>query len=112
MTVWAQLVIASPLVTDLRVATDLLASPGLYVSDSLLIVPRDSGLKLIEMNGIVRAWAAQSKLTAPPPRAVVLRMSPEGVLPGEVRFYSTRGPANMRPRLRVSYVPRVTFGVP
>ena len=112
VTVWAQLVIASPRVTDLRVATDLLAAQGSFVTDSLLTVPRDAGLKFIEMNGIVRAWAGQAALTAPPPRAVVLRMSPEGVLPGEVRFYSTSGPVATRPRLRLSYIPKVTFGVP
>ena len=115
VTIWAQLVLASPLVTDLRVASNLLATQGLYVTDSLLTVPRDSGVKEIEMNGAVRAWAAQARLTTgppPPPRAIVLRMSPEGVLPGEVRFYSSRGPVDKRPRLRVSYVPKVTFGVP
>jgi hypothetical protein len=112
VTVWAHLVVASPRVTDLRVATDLLAPAGLFVGDSLRVVPRDSGLRLIEMNGIVRAWAGQSGLVEPPPRAVVLRMSPEGVLPGELRFYSTRGPVAKRPRLRLSYIPKVTFGVP
>jgi hypothetical protein len=112
LTVWAELVIASPRVTDLRVAADLLAPQGLFVTDSLRTVPRDSGLKLIEMNGIVRAWAGQSALTEPPPRAVVLRVTPEGVLPGEIRFYSSTGPVAKRPRLRLSYIPKVTFGVP
>jgi len=43
---------------------------------------------------------------------VVLRAAPEGLLPLEARFYSSTAPAGLRPVMRISYVPRATFGVP
>ncbi len=110
--VWPQMVLASPYVSDLRLASQLVASPGVYVQDSLRVAPGDSGVKTIEMNALVRQWAVQSALAEPPPRAIILRASPEGVLPGQVCFAGSTGPVSSRPRLRLSWVPRIVYGMP
>ena len=60
---------------------------------------------------VVRGWRAPVYDVTP--RALVLRVADEGYEPGELRFYSSEAadPA-LRPRLRITYVPRVTFGQP
>ncbi|MGH7655815.1 MAG: hypothetical protein ACREN6_14250 [Gemmatimonadaceae bacterium] len=112
MTVHAQVVLASPQVTDLRRAANIISAPGLDVDDSLLISPRDSGQKVFDMFLLLRAWAAQDALLYPPPRAVVLRASPENVLPFEASFFNSSSPESVRPAMRISYVPKITYGVP
>jgi hypothetical protein len=36
----------------------------------------------------------------------------EGQLPGEINFFSTKSPLAVRPRLRITYVPQTSYGVP
>ena len=112
ITIHAHVALAGPHVTDLRRATNVISAPGLLVNDSLLVTPADSGVRSIEMFGLLRAWAGQRVLVNPPPQAIVLRASPESVLPAEARFYSTTAGATLRPVMRISYIPRATFGVP
>jgi hypothetical protein len=112
MTIQAQVVLAGPQVTDLRRASNIISGPGLNVNDSLLISPRDSGQKVVDMFLLLRSWAAQDALPYPPPRAIVLRASPENVLPFEASFFGTTGAAAVRPMMRISYIPKITYGVP
>jgi len=42
----------------------------------------------------------------------VLRASPENVLPFEASFFNSLSPAAVRPMMRISYIPKITFGVP
>ncbi|MBI1810030.1 MAG: hypothetical protein HYR75_09055 [Gemmatimonadetes bacterium] len=112
ITVKTHPVLAGPLVTDLRRAATILGSSGIGVYDSLLVVPTDTGVKNVEMYGLVRLWGAQVSLLAPPTRSVVLRASEESLYPTEVRFYGTNAPPALRPSMRITYIPKVTFGVP
>lgn len=112
MTVHAQVVLANPQVTDLRRAANIISAPGLDVDDSLLIAPRDSGQRIFDMFLLLRAWASQDALLYPPPRAVVLRASPENVLPFEASFFNSSSPASVRPAMRISYIPKISYGVP
>ena len=115
MTIHAHVVLASSTVRDLRRAANIISSTGLDVTDSLLVSPRDSGLKTIDMFALLRAWRAQGQSTTillPPTRSIVLRASPENVLPFEASFYSSNGPVSVRPAMRISYIPSITFGVP
>jgi hypothetical protein len=112
MTIHAQVVLAGPQITDLRRAADIISAPGLDVDDSLLIAPRDSGQRVFDMFLLLRAWKTQDALLYPPPRAVVLRASPENVLPFEASFFNSASPAAVRPSMRISYIPSITFGVP
>jgi hypothetical protein len=112
MTIQAQVVLAGPQVTDLRRASNIISAPGLNVNDSLLISPHDSGQKIVDMFLLLRSWASQDVLPYPPPRAIVLRASPENVLPFEASFFNSLSPAAVRPMMRISYIPKITFGVP
>ncbi len=105
-------VLASPLVTDLRRAATILGSTGVGIYDSLMVAPGDTGVKAIEMYGLVRLWGNQASLLAPPTRSIVLRSEWESISAGEVRFYGTNAPLALRPTMRITYIPRVTFGVP
>ncbi|HYD53362.1 MAG TPA: hypothetical protein VEA99_12065, partial [Gemmatimonadaceae bacterium] len=64
----------------------------------------------IEMAGLVRQWRVSG--VEAPLRSVVLRVPFEAERPGEVRFFSREAAAPLRPRLRLVYVPRTTFGQP
>ncbi|MFI5244564.1 MAG: hypothetical protein ACHQQR_05010 [Gemmatimonadales bacterium] len=112
MTIQAQVVLAGPQVTDVRRAANIISAPGLDVTDSLLISPRDSGQKIVNMFLLLRAWRAQDALLYPPPRAIVLRASPENVLPFEASFFNSASAPSLRPMMRISYIPSITYGVP
>jgi hypothetical protein len=112
MTIQPQVVLAGPGVTDLRRAANIISAPGLDVGDSLLITPRDSGQVTVDMFLLLRAWKVQDALLYPPPRALVLRASPENVLPFEASFFNTLSPASLRPSMHISYIPSITFGIP
>lgn len=108
----AQVGLASPQITDLRRAASIIGSPGLLISDSVLAFPSDSGVKSFELYSLVRAWGAQALVANAPPRTVILRASAEGTFPAEIRFFSTTAPAAVRPVMRISYIPNVSYGVP
>ena len=97
------------LVTDVRRAIDLSAAGTFNGLDSLRLVPGDSTTKKLNVLALVRSW---SVLPANILRALVLRSSNEGAEPAEARFYSSEGPVAFRPKLRITYLPRVDRAVP
>ena len=110
LTILTQTVVAGEAVTDVYTASQFLSAPGNFPVDTLRLVPRDSGTKLLEIINVVRAWRFVG--TSRTPRALVLRVPEEGLKAGEVNFFSIDGPAAVRPRLRLTYVPRRGFGLP
>lgn len=110
LTLIAQPVTAGAAVTDVFTASQFLASPLSFPVDTLRLIPRDSGEKSLEIVNVVRAWRIVG--AARTPRALVLRASQESRRAGEVNFFSVDGPAAVRPRLRLTYVPRRGFGLP
>lgn len=110
--VHTHVVLASPQVTDIRRASTFLSQAGLVVQDSLNLSPRGAGVKEIELYPLVRGWALQAGQTNAPPRAVVLATSNEGTLPLIATFYSTTAGPGLRPRMRLTYIPKVGFGTP
>lgn len=110
LTVITHAVIAGPAITDIYTASQFLGAPGNFPVDTLRLVASDSGEKSLEIVNIVRAWRFVG--TARTPRALVLRVPEEGLRAGEVNFFSVDGPAALRPRLRLTYVPRRGFGLP
>ena len=100
---------ATSLVTDIRRAIDLSAEGIFNGLDSLRIVPGDSGTRKLNVLTLVRSW---SILPANIARAIVLRSSHEGAEPAEVRFFSSEAPVAFRPKLRITYLPRVDRAVP
>jgi hypothetical protein len=103
-------VLSSPKVTDVRTAITFLGSPFSYGVDSVRAVAKDSGLKSFELVNLFRFWRAVGDSNST--RAIVLTASQEGSVPGEINFASLESAAALRPRLRITYVPRRGFGLP
>jgi hypothetical protein len=100
--------IARPVLDVGRAALLLTASPGLFEQTR---APRDSGLVRFELAGTIPFyWRPTSEDELP--RVIVLRSAREGQFPSEFYFYSSEAPAGLRPRIEISYVPRVDFSLP
>ncbi|MGH7664981.1 MAG: hypothetical protein ACRENI_11900 [Gemmatimonadaceae bacterium] len=102
------LVTANASVTDPAKAS-LFFVTGIRV-DSLVIDPDDSDVQVLDIVNLLRIWLSQDPEETP--RAIVLFTESEGTLPGSFRFYSSEAAADLRPRLRLTYIPRVGFGLP
>jgi hypothetical protein len=103
-------ILASPVVTDLSSALQFLSAPGSFGLDSISTAPADSGLRSFEMVGLVRTWRGQPATVSP--RSIALLSAVEGQLPGQIDFFSTRAPVAVRPRLRITFVPQTSYGLP
>ena len=111
ITVYPQMVLAGSIITDPARAALILSPPRSFGVDTLLLLPGDSGVVTLQLVDLVRrAWASAPADTLP--RALVLRARTEGALPAEIRFFSREADPSVRPRLRLSYVPRIDFGLP
>ncbi|MBC7895904.1 MAG: hypothetical protein H7066_10845 [Cytophagaceae bacterium] len=102
-----QLVLAGEEVTDYARAAGLLSA---FPVDTLRVSAADSGVKQIEVAAALRQWTTENPYKQQ--RAIVIRANDEALTIGEARFYSTRAASHLRPRLRVSYSLRTTFGIP
>lgn len=109
ITIYPQVVRAAIELTDVVRSAGILNPPGLEI-DSLKLKPNESGLRSIEMVGALRAWQAVGPTTLQ--RAIVLRSAREGAEAPSVLFYSTEAAAALRPKLRITYVNKVDFGIP
>jgi hypothetical protein len=103
-------ILASPAVTDYQSALQFLGGAGQFGLDSLLLTPADSGLRSFEIVGLVRTWRQQPLTVSP--RTLALVSGAEGQLPDEFDFFSTKAPVAVRPRLRITYVPPTSSGLP
>jgi hypothetical protein len=109
LTIYPQVVRAALTLTDVGRSAGILNIPGLEI-DSLRIRPSDGGQRAIEIVGALREWKAVG--TTSLQRAIVLRSSTEGASAPAALFYSSEAPPELRPRLRITYVNKVQFGVP
>jgi hypothetical protein len=105
--VQANVSIATPVVEVGRAALLVRSSPGLFDQRR---APSDSGLVRFELAGTFPFWRLNPEDQLP--RALVFRALREGQFPSEFHFYSSEAPANLRPRLEISYVPTVDFVLP
>jgi hypothetical protein len=103
-------ILSGPVVTDVGSALQFLGANGQFGLDSVLLAPGDSGVRSFEIAGLVRTWRNQTLNISP--RSIALRSGAEGQLPGEINFFSTKGPLAVRPRLRITYVPQTSYGLP
>ena len=106
--IYAVPITAAPVVTDVRRLLSI-TSPAL-ASDSLRVRPADSGVRRLELVSLVRVWASTNAATTQ--RSIALTVGPEGLDPAEAVFFSSKADAALRPRLQLTYVPRVTLGLP
>jgi hypothetical protein len=100
---------ASSTITDARRIIDLTAEGPLAGLDSTRLVPRDSGLRVINVLNIARTWRT---LPNNVPRALAFRLTREGSEPGELRFFSRTAAPALRPRIRITYLPRSLGAIP
>ncbi len=96
-------------VTDLYLAASLAANGQLAGVDSVRFVPSDSGPKAINIVSLVRGWSSLDSMVT---RFVALRINGEGSNGAEIRFHDLSAPAALRPRLRITYLPRTEFAIP
>ena len=78
--------------------------------DTVYLTPGASGLTQVELANAFTIWRTQSPDSTP--RAIILRSVSEGNSPLEIRFSSSEAAAALRPRLRISFTPRVPLGLP
>jgi hypothetical protein len=103
-------VLAGAQVTDLNLLLQLTGTGSLVGIDSVRMVPKDAGLKSIELVNLFRVWRGIGEANSV--RAIVLRAKQEGSSPAELNFVSNEGPIDQSPRLQITYVPRRGFGLP
>ncbi|GAB1341548.1 hypothetical protein [Gemmatimonas sp.] len=96
-------------VTDLRRAIDLAAEGTLLSVDTARFVPSDSGQKALNVLSLTRSWRAQPTTV---PRALALRIALEGAQPAELRFFSRTAAPALRPKLRITFLPKSEFVLP
>jgi hypothetical protein len=78
--------------------------------DTVYITPGGSGQTQVELANAFAIWRTQAPDSTP--RAIILRSVTEGNLPLEIRFSSSEAALALRPRLRISFTPRVPLGLP
>jgi hypothetical protein len=104
-------ILSSPAVTDVASSLQFLGTNGQFGLESISLAPGDSGVRSFEIVGLVRTWKSQP--TTVSPRTIALRSGAEGSLPAEIDFFSTKAAlAAVRPRLRITYVPQTSYGIP
>lgn len=98
------------------IATGIVSDPARIAlligraSDSAVVTPRGSGVLDFELVRLFRRW--RNTKPADQPRVLILRTSREGSSPIELRVHDESAASGLRPRLRITYVPRVDFGLP
>ncbi|MDQ6690780.1 MAG: hypothetical protein M3Z18_09755 [Gemmatimonadota bacterium] len=100
-------VLAGKAVKDPAKASQIVTDIAL---DTVFVKPGGSGLVQVELARAFTIWRTLSPDTTY--RAIVLRSLKEGISPLEIRFSSTEAAPALRPRLRISYTPRVPLGLP
>jgi hypothetical protein len=113
------LIVAAGQEASIGRATDLAVAPvssfreslGKYAfTDSLRLLPADSGVRRFDITAAVREWRVSGPSGMR--RAIVLRVGPENTESGQLRFWSREAAAGLRPRLRIVYAPRPRTGLP
>ena len=103
-------VTAGAVVTDVARLMRLVSVNTAAAGDSLRVIPADSGAKRLELVNLVRVWrTTKAEQTQ---RSILILIGAEGLNPAEVAFFSSKAGNSLRPRLQLTYVPRVTLGLP
>jgi hypothetical protein len=103
-------ILAGSQVTDVGTIVNFAGSGTNIGLDSVRLVPNSPGLRSIELVNLFRAWREVGSENSN--RAIVLRAKQEASSAAEIDFVSTDGSLTLRPRLRITYVPRRGFGLP
>jgi hypothetical protein len=110
VTVHAVPIIGSALITDIRNVLEFAGNPANFPTSALVVTPHDSVVQLFDVVAMVRAWRLQDTIKVP--RLIAFEVRDEGRAPSAVDFYSIEAPAGLRPKLRLTYVTKITTGRP
>jgi hypothetical protein len=103
-------VLSSSLVTDPHVILGFAAVATAFQTDSLPLVPKDSGFRKVDVVRIVRSWRGEDTLKTP--RAIALLLDNEAASAPGVDFFSMEAAAGLRPQLRISFASKPSSGRP
>jgi hypothetical protein len=103
-------ILAGSQVTDVGTIVNFAGSGTNIGLDSVRLVPSSPGLRSIELVNLFRAWREVGSENSN--RAIVLRARHEASSAAELDFVSAEGSLALRPRMRITYVPRRGFGLP
>jgi hypothetical protein len=81
-------------------------------TDSLRMASDDDGTREFQVLGFVRNWRGTDPATSPRALALALNLGVEGTTGRQVDFFSTEAALALRPRLRITYLPRREEGLP
>lgn len=95
-------------VTDPAHAVTIISA---FPVDTVRLAAGDSGTKQIEVASALRSWSVENN-PFKQQTAIVLLSNDEGRGAFDVHFSSLEAAVNLRPRLRVSYSLRTSFGIP
>jgi hypothetical protein len=110
VTVYALPILSSPLITDLTRTLEFAGPPGSFGLDSMRMTPGEGAVRRLEIGTLVRSWTGTDATVTQ--RAIALRIATEGAFSPGIDFYSMEALPSLRPRLRLTYNPRTTFGTP
>lgn len=103
---------ASGRITDLRRSASLVFPTLQFGIAALVAAPADSAERRIDLIQLVREWARVAPGATGPQNAIVIQSLNEGTAAGYLEFYGPDAPPALRPKLRLSYIPRARFGRP
>jgi hypothetical protein len=103
---------AGSTVVDIRRAASLVYPALQFGINAIVAAPADSGERRIDLIQLVRQWASVPNRANGPQTSIVLQSLSEGTGPGLLEFYGPDAPEALRPKLRLSFIPRARFGRP
>jgi hypothetical protein len=103
---------AGPLIVDIRRAASLVYPSLQFGIGAIVAAPADSGVRTIDLIQLVRQWGSVTDRATGPQNAIVLQSLSEGAGAGALEFFGPDAPAALRPKLRLSFIPRARFGRP
>jgi hypothetical protein len=111
----ARLVRATKVITDPAQAAVLSVDPAsispTFFVPPVLVKPGETRVDTIPLANILLLWKSEGPGTLQ--RAIVLQSSSQGLDPRRYYLYSSAASADsLRPRLRITYIPRSGFGLP
>jgi hypothetical protein len=101
--------VTNPTVRDLYFVSALSANGLLAGVEPRRLVPSDSGPRAFNIVNVVRSWRSTDTTTT---RAIVLRIDGEGSVGTQLLFFNSTAPLALRPRVRLTYLPRAEFALP
>ncbi len=103
-------IVVSSRVADLHTILEFAGQANALAVDSVTLFPKDSVARELQIVHAIQAWRGQD--TTKTPRTIALTLASEGLTAAAVDFYSRSAPVGLRPRLHLTYIPKLNTGRP